>query len=105
MSGKSGEAHDAGTKEEKAILKSGAEVKADVLKVGHQGSLSSTSEAMVKAVKPRWAVVSCSGQYGLPKEAIIERLERYRAEVHRTDIEGTIVTESDGEEMTVATGF
>jgi competence protein ComEC len=94
---------DAERESEKEMLAKGYNLKADVLKVGHHGSNSSTSAAFLKAVAPKYAVI-CVGQgndYGHPKKEILDRLARARVKVYRTDLNGTIIAESDGEKVTV----
>jgi competence protein ComEC len=94
---------DAERESEKEMLAKGYNLKADVLKVGHHGSNSSTSAAFLKAVAPKYAVI-CVGKdndYGHPKKEILDRLARARVKVYRTDLNGTIIAESDGEKVTV----
>ncbi|MFA5576579.1 MAG: ComEC/Rec2 family competence protein [Tissierellaceae bacterium] len=76
-------------------------LKADVLKVGHHGSVTSTIPEFLEAVNPRLAVIS-SGEgntYGHPHKEIIELLEENKIEILRTDILGTIVIMADGENI------
>lgn len=95
---------DAEKKAENDMLKSGANLKADVLKVGHHGSKSSSSKDFLKAVNPQYAVISVGdNSYGLPKKAVIKRMEKLGAEVYRTDRYGTVVFYSDGERLTIHT--
>lgn len=63
-----------------------------LLKVGHHGSSTSTSEAFVEYCAPRVAVISCgkNNRYGHPHEEVMERLERYGCEVYRTDEGGAV---------------
>lgn len=89
---------DAEKESENLILKSGAEINADVLKVGHHGSSSSCSAAFINAVSPDIAVISCGkdNDYGHPHKETINELENYGAEIYRTDADGTIILYSDG---------
>lgn len=75
-----------------------ADLKADILKVGHHGSTTSSSEAFVTAVAPTLAVVSVGAhnKYNLPKQSTIDTLEKYGAKVLRTDKQGSITFISDG---------
>ena len=93
---------DAEEVSEKEILDKGYNVKADVLKVGHHGSISSTSAKFLKAVSPEYAVISVgqNNDYGLPDETILERLETANIKVFRTDTDGTIIAKSDGRTVT-----
>jgi competence protein ComEC len=96
---------DAEKESEKEMLAKGYNLKADVLKVGHHGSNSSTSAAFLKAVSPKFAVI-CVGQgndYGHPKQEILNRLERAGVKVFRTDRDGTVVAESDGQKINIKT--
>ncbi len=84
---------DAGERAEAAMLKSGVELKHDVLKVGHHGSDTSSSPAFLEAVAPRTAVISVGkgNRYGHPTDKVLRRLRKIGAEIRRTDEEGTIV--------------
>lgn len=75
--------------------------KCDVLKVGHHGSDSSTSEAFLAAADPSLAIIMCGegNEYGHPKPEILERLEKANVNVLRTDLEGSIVICSDKQEV------
>lgn len=95
---------DAEKKAEGDMLKSGMNLKADVLKVGHHGSKSSSSKDFLKAVDPQYAVISVGdNSYGLPRKAVIKRIEKLGTTVYRTDRYGTVVFYSDGEALTVHT--
>lgn len=95
---------DAEKKAESDMLKSGMNLKADVLKVGHHGSKSSSTKDFLKAVSPRYAVISVGdNSYGLPKKTVIRRIEKLGAEVYRTDRRGTVVFYSDGEHLSIHT--
>ena len=70
----------------------------DVLKVGHHGSNTSSSEDFLKQVKPEISIISVGkdNSYGLPKKKIINRLKKYNSIIYRTDEDGTIQLVSDG---------
>ena len=74
------------------------ELRADVLKVGHHGSSTSSSDEFLAAVHPGLAVISvgAGNKYGHPSGDVIRALARVGAEVLRTDEAGTIVVRSDG---------
>lgn len=78
--------------EEEFIDLYGNSLAADVLKVAHHGSATSSSEEFLSAVSPTVAVISAgeSNPYGLPSRGILTRLENVGAHVCRTDIDGTI---------------
>jgi len=62
-------------------------LKADILKVAHQGSITSSSEEFVSAVDPDFAVISVGeNDFGHPSLRVIKRLERAGAEILRTDL-------------------
>ncbi len=64
----------------------------DVLKVGHHGSNTSTSEQFIRHFKPEQAIISCGYQnkFGHPEAEVLATLAKYNVLVRRTDIEGTI---------------
>lgn len=80
-----------------------ADVKADVLKVGHHGSSSSTTEKFLKKVNPSAAVISCGvdNSYGHPHKETMKRLEKAGVEIYRTDTMGTIIAISDGKSLDI----
>ena len=82
---------DASVKAEEKIVEK-YDVDCDILKVGHHGSNTSTSENFLKAASPKEAIISCGGKnkYGHPHKEIIERLKKYNVKIRRTDEEGTI---------------
>ena len=94
---------DAEVKSEKEMLNKGYNLDVDVLKVGHHGSTTSTSDEFLSAVSPKYAVISCEkdNDYGHPHKEIIEKLNKQRIEIYRTDQIGTIVLSSDGENITL----
>jgi competence protein ComEC len=79
------------------------ELHADVLKVGHHGSKTSSSERFLDAVSPRLALVSvgAGNSYHLPTPAIMTRLAAHGARVLRTDQVGTIIARTDGHRLTI----
>jgi len=96
---------DAERPEEDWLLANAREwLSADILKVGHHGSKTSSSEAFLDAVRPRLAVVSvgAGNMYHLPTPAIMERLAVRGVEVVRTDRVGTIVVRTDGRVIRVS---
>lgn len=65
-------------------------LESDILSVSHHGSKRSSSDDFLKAVSPRWAVISCgrANFYGHPAPEVLTRLYRVGAEIHRTDSDG-----------------
>jgi competence protein ComEC len=90
---------DAPTKTEEYLVGlDGARIDSDVLKVGHHGSKTSTSQNFLAAVTPTYAVISSgqSNRYGHPSNLVLQLLENDNIQVLRTDEEGTITFVSDG---------
>ena len=82
---------------EKLLLRHAALPDIELLVVGHHGSRYSTSEELLTAVRPEWAVISVGhNSYGHPTQDVLDRLDEVGAEVYRTDKQGT-VTLSAGE--------
>lgn len=75
----------------------------DVLKVGHHGSNTSSTEEFLNQVLPEVAIISVGKEnsYGLPKEKILKRFEKIGSKIYRTDLDGTIQIVSDGKEYEV----
>ncbi len=80
-----------------------SDVGADVIKVGHHGSDSSSSLEFLNKVKPKYAIISvgANNQYNHPYDSIISRYEIIGAQVYRTDLNGTIVATSDGTNINI----
>ena len=91
---------DAETINEKEMQKADYYLKSDVLKVGHHGSDSSSSKKFLKAVSPKYAVISCGkgNDYGHPHKEPLERLENLEnpPKIYRTDLDKTIIIKADG---------
>lgn len=92
---------DAEELSESEIVSGGADVKADVLKVGHHGSSSSTSKAFLEKVSPKYAVISAGkdNDYGHPHKETIDILNKFGVEIYQTFDNGTITATSDGNEI------
>ncbi|MCD7776423.1 MAG: MBL fold metallo-hydrolase [Firmicutes bacterium] len=71
----------------------------DVIKIGHHGSYTATSENLLEAVTPEIAVISCGegNEYGHPHEDVLSRLAEYGVTVYRTDTDGVVVISTDGD--------
>lgn len=93
---------DASEESENDILAAGEDLGADVLKVGHHGSSTATSQDFLNAVNPSYAVISAGlgNSYGLPSAETVKRLKDGGIKTLRTDINGTIVFTSDGTKIT-----
>lgn len=89
---------DAEEEAEADIVATGINIDCDVYQVGHHGSRTSSSEALLNATSPAYAVISCAegNSYGHPHARTLNEL-RYRGiQVFRTDEQGTIVCTTDG---------
>ena len=87
------------------LVNSGADLKADVLQVGHHGSSTSTGYRFLNAVLPEMGVISCGAgnKYGHPHQETLSILRDAGVDVYRTDLQGTITIGSDGQNYTVGT--
>lgn len=72
--------------------------KTNVIKIGHHGFSTSTSQKFVNETKPDIAIISVGkdNDYNLPKDSVIQRLKNIGATIYRTDEDGTILLTSDG---------
>ena len=77
----------------------------DVLKVGHHGSVTSSSKAFIEALSPAYAAISCGvgNSHGHPDPETLETLESVGAQVLRTDTQGTLVFNASGGQIDVQT--
>lgn len=89
---------DAENEMEAALCQMDCILKSDVLKVGHHGSDTSSTEAFLDAVSPQMAVIPVGNgnDYGHPAQAVLARLAAREAMVFRTDLDGTVVITGDG---------
>ena len=96
---------DAESEAEKGILAAGYDVSATVLKVGHHGSETSSCYQWIRAVAPKYAVISVGtgNSYGHPHEEPLSRFRDADAIVYRTDLQGHIVCQSDGKTVAFTT--
>ncbi len=94
---------DAETEAEEALLATRTDLSADVLKVGHHGSDTSTGEQLLGRVRPAIALITCGtgNSYGHPHEELLKRLKNADVETYRCDVNGTIILRSDGKTVTV----
>jgi len=82
------------------------ELHADVLKVGHHGSSTSTSDAFLAAVHPDVAIISvgAGNKYGHPSVDVLRALSQFGAQVVRTDESGTVIVRTDGAHVEIEAG-
>ncbi|RJQ35990.1 MBL fold metallo-hydrolase [Candidatus Parcubacteria bacterium] len=94
---------DAEADVEAHILSSGGIVSADLLKVGHHGSKTSTSARFLEAVRPAMAAMSlgAGNRYGHPHPSVVSRLEAAGVPIYRTDRRGDCIFTSTGESFAV----
>ena len=93
---------DAETKSESEIL---TDVSADVIKIGHHGSDTSSSQNFINRVKPIYAIVmvGSGNKYDHPYIDILNKWENSGAKIYRTDINGNIVVSSNGQNLNIST--
>lgn len=94
-----------GDAEEKSEQEITNDITSDVLKVGHHGSDTSSSEEFLAKVNPKYAVISvgANNKYNHPAEVTITKLQKYTKNIYRTDLNGNIIITSDGVEIKVTT--
>ncbi|MAG12774.1 competence protein ComEC [bacterium] len=93
---------DASQKMENFVVSlDGKMIDVDVLKIGHHGSKTSTSDLFLGYASPLFSVISAgvANRYGHPHEEVIARLEQFESEILRTDEQGTIIFKSDGKNV------
>ena len=97
---------DAGVLPESEVVKANRNLRADVLKLGHHGSSTATSEEFLRAVNPQYAVISLGedNSYGHPHEEVMALLEKNAVPYCRTDEMGNIVFTTDGNGVMLANG-
>lgn len=96
---------DAGKAAERDMLDSGADVRAQVLQVGHHGSRDATSPAWLSAVQPRIAIISCArySHYGFPSREVLGRLDSLGTRTYSTGRCGAVTVSTDGDSIDVRT--
>jgi competence protein ComEC len=90
---------------EEQMLSVGADLRADVVKVAHHGSKTSSIQSLIEAVRPRYALISV-GQasiFGHPNPEVVERWQHSGAQVMKTGDYGTITVVTDGKDLTIET--
>lgn len=93
---------DAEASTEKDMINKGYDLSADILKVGHHGSDTSTSQGFLDKVNPKYAIISVGKEnnYGHPHLLTMDKLKIKNIPVYRTDEKGTILVTSDGNNIT-----
>ena len=92
--------------EDRLVARYGPALHAAVLKVGHHGSRTSSSDELLASVRPRVAIISvgAGNAYGHPNAEVLHALAHVGAAVLRTDLESTIVIRSDGQRLSIERG-
>ncbi len=82
-------------------------LKSQILKIGHHGSHTSTSQSFLGYVSPTYAIISSrmGNSYGHPHKETLDILDKFGVKTLRTDISGTVVFKSDGEGVEIVTGY
>ena len=88
---------------ERALIAADNRLGADVLKVAHHGSATSSSPEFLAAVQPQVAIISAGlgNRFNHPREDVLRRLRMAGAQVFRTDLAGDVAVRTDGHEITV----
>ncbi len=96
---------DIGRETERWLVESGADLQADILKVAHHGSNSSSSEGFLRAVGARYAVISVgyNNHHGHPHPKTLERLRNAGMTIYRTDRNGEVMVSTDGVNIEIKT--
>jgi len=89
---------DIGSEAEKILLCYGELLKADVLKVAHHGSRTSSSEAWLKLVQPEFAVISVgrNNKFNFPAPSVLKRFQQLGIKTIQTDVNGAVIFRTDG---------
>jgi len=90
---------------ERRALSDGEPLRADILKVGHHGSNTSSIDPFLDAVSPVFAIISdgFENSFGHPHPKVLERLRDHRARILRTDRDGLVTLRTDGQRISVET--
>jgi len=88
--------------EQSMLVSSVVSIKCDVLKVGHHGSSTATSQAFLDIVSPSYAIISAgeNNSYGHPHEETIQKLLAEGVTIYGTYVSGTIIASTDGTTLT-----
>lgn len=96
---------DASDKSESEMIENNLLEDVDVLKVGHHGSDTASSQEFIEVIQPEYAVISCGegNKYNHPHEKTLDTLQSVmpKVEVYRTDLDGTIEMVSNGVDIDI----
>ena len=95
---------DAELENEKFLTDNKINIKSDILKIGHHGSSSSTSEVFLNSVNPKVAIISVGSKnkYGHPAYSTLNLLKNHHIKIYRTDLLGSIIIKSDGSSFSIS---
>ena len=91
--------------EQDVLAKYPSNLSGDVLKFGHHGSSTSSTEEFLNAVSPEYGIISCGvdNKYGHPHKETLEKIKNHNIETYRTDTQGQIQLTSDGKNIVFKT--
>ncbi|MEZ5334350.1 MAG: MBL fold metallo-hydrolase [Methanolobus sp.] len=94
---------DAEQEAENRMIATGYDIDSDILKVAHHGSTSSTCTEFLEQVSPEVSIIMVGedNSYGHPHQEIMDRLNIFGCEIYRTDLDGDIIVNTDGNKYTV----
>ena len=92
---------DAENQIEKLILQTDEDIAATILKVGHHGSKTATTQEFLDAINPKYALISCglNNKFNHPSQEVIERLNKQNVKTFRTDELGTVMLTMTKQEL------
>jgi len=97
---------DLEAEEEEKLINNVKNLDIDILKVGHHGSITSTTENFVKSTTPSISLISVGTRFkSIPGEEVINRLKSVHSKIYRTDKNGEIVVKIDKGKMYVETRY
>lgn len=87
------------------VAKYPSDLKADVLKFGHHGSSTSSTEEFLQSVSPDYGIISCGvdNKYGHPHKETLNKISKFNIKSYRTDTQGQITLISDGKNISITT--
>jgi competence protein ComEC len=90
---------------EGSLVASGTDMRADILKVPHHGSRTSSTEAFIHAVNPTYAVISVGerSRFGHPHRVVVDRYVAHNVKLFQTGRDGMVTVTTDGSSLTVGT--
>lgn len=91
--------------EKEVLAKYPTNLDADVLKLGHHGSSTSSTDEFVSAISPEYGIISCGvdNKYGHPHKETLNTIKKYNIKAYRTDLQGEITLTSDGKTINIRT--